>query len=61
MPDLRNTLNEFIGKQQRRPDGLIGRIIGERMVHQHAAETAWTVSLLEINPDDHVLEIGFGH
>ncbi|GCE26426.1 hypothetical protein KDA_19100 [Dictyobacter alpinus] len=42
------------------PKGIIGRFVGELMVRQHARETAWTVSLADIQAADRVLEIGFG-
>lgn len=42
------------------PKGIMGRLVGELMVRQHAKETAWTVSIADIQPTDHVLEIGFG-
>jgi len=52
---------EGLWKQQyRSPSGLIGRLAGERMVRQHGPETAWTMNLLEIQPTDIVLEVGFG-
>jgi SAM-dependent methyltransferase len=35
-------------------------MIGERMVRQHAPETDWSVELLNLQPADRVLEIGFG-
>ncbi|HEU4328714.1 MAG TPA: methyltransferase domain-containing protein [Roseiflexaceae bacterium] len=50
----------FIDSQHRLPSGLVGRLVGERMVHQHAPETAWTLELLAIRPEDRVLELGFG-
>jgi ubiquinone/menaquinone biosynthesis C-methylase UbiE len=30
------------------------------MVRQHVSETIWTISLLDIKPEDQVLELGFG-
>ncbi len=30
------------------------------MVRQHIPETTWTISLLDIQPDDQILELGFG-
>lgn len=60
MIKLRSHLNEFVGRQQRCPSGIVGEMIGARMMRQHAAETLWTVSLLEIQPTDDILEIGFG-
>jgi ubiquinone/menaquinone biosynthesis C-methylase UbiE len=50
----------LLGKQYRCPTGLLGQAVGNKMVRQHAPETAWTISLLEIKPADRVLEIGFG-
>jgi ubiquinone/menaquinone biosynthesis C-methylase UbiE len=47
-------------EQHRQPTGLLGRYIGEKMVRQHHPETAWTISLLDVQSDHHVLEIGFG-
>ncbi len=39
---------------------MMGWLAGERMVRQHGPETAWTMNLLEIQPTDTVLEVGFG-
>ena len=50
----------FVGRQQRRPTGLVGRVIGERMARQHAPETLWTIGLLDLAPADRVLEVGCG-
>jgi ubiquinone/menaquinone biosynthesis C-methylase UbiE len=51
---------DYIGGQYRRPTGIVGRIIGGRMANQHQPENAWGVSLLHVQPTDHILEIGFG-
>jgi len=50
----------LIDQQHRYPTGLVGRWIGEKMVRQHAPETAWTVEQLQLQPQERVLEIGFG-
>jgi SAM-dependent methyltransferase len=50
----------YIDRQHRYPTGLIGCLIGERMRRQHAPETEWSVDLLDLQPTDRVLEIGFG-
>jgi SAM-dependent methyltransferase len=50
----------YIDNQHRRPHGLVGRLIGERMRRQHTPETDWTLALLGIQPADRVLELGFG-
>lgn len=46
--------------QLRRPQGLLGRFIGRKMAGQNKESNDWTVSLLDIQPNDHVLEVGFG-
>jgi ubiquinone/menaquinone biosynthesis C-methylase UbiE len=53
-------VEEHIDGQYRHPAGLVGRIIGDRMAQQHQPENAWAVSLLQVQPTDHILEIGFG-
>ena len=47
-------------KQYSSASGMVGWLAGERMVRQHRPETAWTISLLEMQPTDAVLEVGFG-
>jgi ubiquinone/menaquinone biosynthesis C-methylase UbiE len=47
-------------KQYSSPSGMVGWLAGERMVRQHRPETAWTINLLEMQPTDAVLEVGFG-
>ena len=44
----------------RRPSGFIGRLVGNMMARGNAYEARWTVSLLDIQPGDHILEVGFG-
>ena len=46
--------------QHGHPQGIVGRMLGEQMVRQHIPETTWTISLLNIQPDDQILELGFG-
>jgi SAM-dependent methyltransferase len=45
-----------------RPSGFWGRAAGLLMAHRSSnrRRNAWAVSLLEVRPDDRVLEIGFG-
>ena len=47
-------------RQFRKPTGLVGRLVGNSMARGNEYEGEWTVSLLNIQADDHVLEIGFG-
>ncbi|MFN8448275.1 MAG: class I SAM-dependent methyltransferase [Anaerolineae bacterium] len=51
---------KYIDGQYRQPTGLIGRWIGSRMAQQHRPENQWTVNLLDVQPIDHILEVGFG-
>jgi len=60
MVNLKQRLDALMDRQQRCPTGLAGRVVGARMARQHAPETVWTISLLDIAPADHVLEIGCG-
>lgn len=50
----------YLDQQHQYPSGVIGQIIGERMLRQHAPETVWSVGLLNLQPSDRILEIGFG-
>lgn len=50
----------LLAGQHGHPTGMIGRMLGERMVRQHVPETTWTIELLDLKPEDHVLELGFG-
>jgi ubiquinone/menaquinone biosynthesis C-methylase UbiE len=58
--NIAKIFEEYIDGQYRRPTGIVGRIIAVRMAQQHQPENAWTVSLLHVQPSDHILEIGFG-
>lgn len=57
---VRQKYEAFIDEQHRRPSGIWGQRIANRMVRQHRPENEWTVSLLDVQSTDHVLEIGFG-
>ncbi len=50
----------YMDRQYRQPSGWVGRWIGGKMARQHQAENVWTVNLLDAQPADHILEIGFG-
>ena len=60
MTSLRAKWSRFIDQQHREPAGMIGRIIGERMLRQHKPETDWSIGLLQLAPTDRLLELGFG-
>ncbi|MGE0132693.1 MAG: class I SAM-dependent methyltransferase [Blastocatellales bacterium] len=43
------------------PTGLIGRVAGHVMAVKNAKMNAFAVEMLDVQPDDQALEIGFGH
>ena len=59
---LRQRVKAAVFAQFGRPTGLWGRGAGLLMAHRSSnrRRNAWAVSLLDVRPDDRVLEIGFG-
>jgi ubiquinone/menaquinone biosynthesis C-methylase UbiE len=57
---VRTVWSTTIDRQHRLPHGLLGRLIGEKMVRQHQPETDWTVELLNLQPHDRAVELGCG-
>jgi ubiquinone/menaquinone biosynthesis C-methylase UbiE len=57
---LLKRLRTFFTKQFGEPRGLVGRIIGSRMAKGNLYDAQWTISLLNIQPKQRILEIGFG-
>ena len=52
---LKTVLSNF-----RHPRGFIGQVTGWIMAIEDRERIAWTVRLLNVQPGDHILEIGFG-
>jgi ubiquinone/menaquinone biosynthesis C-methylase UbiE len=46
--------------QFRKPTGKIGWLIGQVMASKNKERSQWVLSLLKVQPDDQILEIGFG-
>lgn len=42
------------------PRGFVGQIIGWAMAVENRERIHWAVSLLDVRPNNHILEIGFG-
>jgi SAM-dependent methyltransferase len=57
---LKDRIARFFWGQFRKPSGWFGRLIGNRMAEGNVYDAQWTVSLLDIQPEHHILEIGFG-
>jgi len=52
---------EFIARQSRCPTGLLGRLIARVMAVETGEASTHLLGLLELQPTDQVLELGFGH
>lgn len=59
---LRQRVITRIVRQFGRPSGIAGRVAGWVMTHRpsNRKRNAWVVSLLDVQPNDRVLEVGFG-
>ena len=56
-----NVMNTLLDRMFGRPRGLLGRIGGRLMTGRSKHEMAeWVISELNIEPTDHILEVGFG-
>jgi hypothetical protein len=60
--ELRQRVTAAIRAQFGHPTGFWGRAAGLLMAHRpsNRRRSAWVVSLLDVRPEDRVLEIGFG-
>ncbi len=52
---------EFIARQARCPRGILGALLARIMAAETARENEVALELLELQPRDHVLDIGCGH
>jgi SAM-dependent methyltransferase len=57
---MRDRIARFFWRQFGNPSGWLGRYIGNGMARGNEYDASWTVSLLDIQPENRVLEIGFG-
>ena len=53
-------IGRFIAGKFRNPTGFFGRLVGRIMAQSNEPASKWTVSLLDIQPNSRVLEVGFG-
>jgi len=57
---MQERFRSFMTKQFGNPSGVFGKFIGNGMARRNVYDAEWTVSLLNIQPLHHILEIGFG-
>src|SRR3954452_16189627 len=55
-------IRQRVIRQFHHPTGLAGRLVGRVMAHRSSnrQRNEWAVSLLDVQPADRVLEVGFG-
>ncbi len=53
-------IGRLIAGKFRNPTGFLGRLVGNAMAGNNEPAVNWTISLLDIQPNDRILEIGFG-
>jgi ubiquinone/menaquinone biosynthesis C-methylase UbiE len=56
----RNLLINKLHSQFAHPKGWVGHLVGIILALKNRERNAWTISILDLQPDDQVLEIGFG-
>jgi ubiquinone/menaquinone biosynthesis C-methylase UbiE len=56
----RNLVIRNFNSQFAHPEGWVGRLVGMILALKNRERNAWTISMLDIQPNDQVLEIGFG-
>lgn len=54
-------LPRVIGKQLQHPRGVFGKALFRWMTPKTIEHARWTADLMDVQPNDHVLEIGFGN
>src|SRR5690242_6204793 len=57
---MTGTMKAILMRAFGRPRGILGRLGGMIMARTNADFGVWVAGLLEIGPDDRVLEVGFG-
>jgi SAM-dependent methyltransferase len=52
---------QMIGRHAQKPSGLIGRLLADFMTRTTLPSSRWTADLLQVQPTDHLIEVGFGN
>jgi hypothetical protein len=59
-PSITQRLRRSFGRQFARPRGPLGWLVARLMRRGNASLNLWLVELLAVQPQDRVLEVGFG-
>ena len=54
-------LFSVVGKQLQHPRGLLGKVLFRGMAKSTIAHARWAADLMEVDPGDEILEVGFGN
>jgi len=57
---LTDRIYEIVGAQARKPSGWFGKITGHSMAWGHKPLIKWAIALMDVQPADHVLDVGCG-
>lgn len=50
-----------IGRHAQKPSGLVGRLLANFMTRTTLPSSKWTAEVLQVQPTDHLIEVGFGN
>lgn len=53
-------MKQYLMSQFGRPRGIVGWFVGQIMAYENRERITWAISQLDVQHDDHVLEIGVG-
>lgn len=53
-------MKQYLISQFGHPRGIVGWLVGQIMAYENRERIAWAISQLDIQPTDHLLEIGVG-
>lgn len=57
---LSKLIFKFLASHYKKPVGLLGKYVGRKMDTLNDKQNDWVLSLLDLQPTDHILEIGYG-
>lgn len=52
---------QMVGRHAQKPTGFVGRFLAKLMTRTTLPSSRWTAEVLQVQPTDHVIEVGFGN